>query len=692
MSRLVLATLSIAISAACLAADAVKVYEAPRKVLTGPFKLKGPSPQQRLAEFKPVEYPAVYIENEYLRCCLLPTVGGRVYEVYNKASQSPVFFVNPYLETHDDDFEGGHPWNLGGIEVNFPYFHHGNTYNDRWQWARFERGDGSAGVSMSFTSRPSMQRAVFQVVLRPGTARVDLGYRFENLNPYSWGLAAWIDTMHAKTMQSQFILPSPWVASHGHNVNRNDLQPWPVRNGEDLSWQKSIPGKYDLSEFAFMPRLRFHGCYEHASDRGAVRIFDPATLPAAKLWTQAPPVTPDQYYQHFEIWTATSAVMEDPGRQAELGSYSAADAWYQVRGIGGYVFANADAALNLVRRADGSVLAGVCGTRKIPGCVASLRVGHETICRHTFALDPAAPWKSQTRAPAGDVVFEVTGPDGASIASYELRADELPEEQWKMPPKPRWREGINAAYHEEDYSTLWRRRGHFMDGAIHGFQELLKKDPGSAKLTLDLARAYLKDQQVRVGFAYGKPGPEADADAAKRRTTDLESAVGLLRQVLRSDPGSGTAHFYLGLTLERQGKPAEAIQEYRAALAAQCPAHAGTVYLCRHVLKDNPAEALSLARRAAQTYPQSSRVQNLLLVALLATGLLEEANTLGERLLGQDPSNAVTVSLMADVLKRQDKAAEAQTAGEEFARLCRSDPGLAAAVSEELSWLRSQGR
>jgi hypothetical protein len=197
--------LLLALSAPCLPADEVKVYEGPREILTGPFKLKGLAPQQRRGEFRPVTYPAVYIENEYLRCCVLPTVGGRVYEVFNKASQSQVFFVNPYLETHDDDFEGGHPWNLGGIEVNFPYFHHGNTYNDRWQWAKLERTDGSAGVSLSFTSRPTMQRVVFQVTLRPEVACVDLGYRFENLNPYPWGLAAWIDTMHPKTMQTEFI-------------------------------------------------------------------------------------------------------------------------------------------------------------------------------------------------------------------------------------------------------------------------------------------------------------------------------------------------------------------------------------------------------------------------------------------------------------------------------------------------------
>ena len=691
---ILIATLAISAAVPVRAAavtDQVKVYEGTRKILTGPFQLKGLSPQQRPNEFKPVEYPAVFIENQYLRCCVLPTVGGRLYEVYNKATKSDLFFVNAYLETLADDFEGGHPWNLGGVEVNFPYFHHGNSYNDRWQWAKLTRDDGAAGVSMSFTSRPTMQRAVFQVMLRPGVARVDLSYRFENQNPYSWGIAAWIDTMHPKTLQTQFLLPAPWVAGHGHNVFRTNLESWPIRNGIDLSWQKNVPDKTSLSEFAFMPRLHFHGCYEYAMDRGAVRIFDPqASLPAAKLWTEGAPPSPERYYQHFEIWTATSAVMEDPGRQAELSAYTASDSWYQVHGIGGYVFANTDAALNLIRNTDGTVLAGVCGTRKLADCVVSLRSGHATFFRQLLTLDPAVPWKVQMPAPAGDIVLEVTGPDGASIASYELRTDVQPQEQWTMPQTPRWKEGLNAAYHDEDYSTLWRRRNNFLDGAIGRFKNLLKAEPASTKLMLDLARVYLKDEQVRVGYAYNKPGPEADADVAKRRAGDLDSAIALLRQVIQEDADNAHAHLYLGLALERLGKASESLQEYRAALNGKLAAEPATMYVCRQVVKENPAEAVGLARRATQAYPQSRRAKHLLMVSLLAAGNPVETISIGQALQAQDPSDPVTVSLMGRAYDQQGKDAEAKACADELERLRRADPGLAEAVKGEMNWLTGQ--
>ena len=685
MIRFLVAAFALSFSALALAGDSVKVYEGKRSLLTGPFNVKVP-PQQRLQEFKPADQFAVYIENEYLRCCVLPDVGGRLYEVVDKASKSPLFFVNPYLETHPDDFEGGHPWNLGGVEVNFPYFHHGNSYNDRWQWAPIKGDDGAAGVAMSFTSRPSMQRSEFRVMLHPGVARVDLAYRFENLNPYSWGLAAWIDTMHPKTMETEFIMPMSWVAQHGHNAGRTDLQPWPIRDGIDLSWQKNVPAGTSLSEFGWMPRMHFHGCYDHKADRGAVRIFDFNTLPAVKLWTQSPPVTPDQYYQHFEIWTATSAVMEDPSRQPELSSYSGSDSWFQVWGIGGFVFANDDLALNLRREQDGTLTAGVCGTRKVTGCVASFMVGREVVLRAAFDLDPAKPKTWKLAAPAGDVAMDVIAPDGSSLAHYERIETELPLETWQMNKEPRWKSGINNAYYQEDFSTLWRRRGHFFDGAINGYAEMLKKEPESAKLMLDLARAYLKDNQVRVGYQYQNPGKEADDDAAKRRDADLASAVDLLQKVLLKDSQNAHAHLYLGLAFERQKKIALALEEYKAALASPAPAQAAGMYLARLMMKTKPGTAVGPARKAAEACPQSTVAKHVLMAALIADGDLKEAAAIGKTLIALDPSDPLTTQLLSEATKK----AEAKSYAKETQRLLERDEAAKKNFAADLAWVKGR--
>jgi len=678
--------IAVALVAAICSAEVVKVTEGTRTILTGPYKFEKTPPQGRPEDFQPIDHPAVYIENEYLRCCVLPGIGGRLYEVFSKASNSQMFFVNPYLETHEDDHIPG-PWNLGGVEVNFPYFHHGNSYNDRWQWAPIGRDDGSAGVEMSFTSRPTMQRAVFRVLLRPAVASVFLEYRFENMNEYSWGLAAWIDTMHTKTLETEFILPVPWVAQHGHNRGRNDLQPWPVRDGVDLSWQKNLDQKWDLSEFGYNPRERFHGCYDHAADRGAVRIFDPATLPAMKLWTQALPVAPDRYYQHFEIWTATSPVMEDPRRQPEFSAWDAADSWYQAWGTGGYVYANEYAAINLKRQQDGSLLAGVCGTRPIPCCVISLTAGHNTFFREQFDLDPARPWRREMPASPGDITMEIAGPDGTTLVSYEHREDQLPHEQWIMPETPRWKEGINAAYYDEDYSTLWRWRGNFLDSAIRRYRQLLEKQPESTALMIDLARAHLKDHQVRIGSWYRNPGPEADADAAKRREEDIAAAIELLNTAIERDPADGNAHHYLGIALERRGKRSEAAAAYRKALDSGRPAPAAGILLARLLIKDDPAQAADLAVRAAALYPQSIVAKRMEIAALAAAGRKSEAFSKTQQLLDANPSDPVALSLMA----RLHAGTPAESPfRQQLDRLLAGDPVAQDGLQQDLQWLRGE--
>jgi tetratricopeptide (TPR) repeat protein len=438
-----------------------------------------------------------------------------------------------------------------------------------------------------------------------------------------------------------------------------------------------------------MPREHFHGYYDYKRDSGAVRVFDPATLPAAKIWTQAPPVTPDQWYQHFEIWTATSAVMEDPIRQAELSAYAASDSWQQVWGTGGYVFANRDLALNLVRQPDGKLLVGVCGTRHVPGCVVTLREGPDTFFREVMDLNPAKPWRKELPPRAGDLVMEVVAPDGASLARYELRSDPLPQEEWKMPPEPRWAKGLNNAYYEEDYSPLWRRPNQFLDGAIQRYKDLLAKDPASASLMVDLARAYLKDAQIRLGAQYGEPGPKADADAAKRKETDVVEAVALLKKAAELDAANSNARLYLGLALESQGKTDEALTAYEAAAKAANPAWGAEMHLARLLMKTRPADALAHARRAAEAYPQSTLAEHVLMAALIAGGKIDEATAVGHQMLTQGATDPLTTELLGEALRREVPQREAALAAcEELTRrLLADDPKAKEGLDADLRWL-----
>jgi len=257
-----------------------------------------------------------------------------------------------------------------------------------------------------------------------------------------------------------------------------------------------------------------------------------------------------------------------------------------------------------------------------------------------------------------------------------------------MPKKARWQGGVNNAYYEEIYSPLWRRRGHFLDGAINRYKSLLKENPAAAELKLDLARASLKDEQVRIGYAYPKPGPEADADAAKRREADLASAIDLLLDVVKAEPENGTAHLYFGLALERQGKAADAVAEYRAALSSRVPSLGAGLFLARGIQKESPREALAAARRTAEAYPQSLLAKQMLMVALTNAGRGGEAATVGKKLAEVDPANAVTASLLEEALRRDGQRREARAAEAEVRRLVAQDAESQKRLAEDLEWLK----
>ena len=64
---------------------------------------------------------AIYLENEYLKCSVLPDVGGHVYTCIDKVSGQPMFYANPSLKKANIGYRGA--WAAFGVEFNFPVSH-----------------------------------------------------------------------------------------------------------------------------------------------------------------------------------------------------------------------------------------------------------------------------------------------------------------------------------------------------------------------------------------------------------------------------------------------------------------------------------------------------------------------------------------------------------------------------------------
>ncbi len=64
---------------------------------------------------------AIYLENECLKCSVLPDIGGHLYTCIDKISGKPMFYANPSIKKADIGYRGA--WAAFGIEFNFPVSH-----------------------------------------------------------------------------------------------------------------------------------------------------------------------------------------------------------------------------------------------------------------------------------------------------------------------------------------------------------------------------------------------------------------------------------------------------------------------------------------------------------------------------------------------------------------------------------------
>ena len=69
----------------------------------------------------PHRWRTLNLENEYLKCVILPDLGGHLYRCIDKRNGADMFYANPSLKFARISYRG--VWAAYGIEFNFPVSH-----------------------------------------------------------------------------------------------------------------------------------------------------------------------------------------------------------------------------------------------------------------------------------------------------------------------------------------------------------------------------------------------------------------------------------------------------------------------------------------------------------------------------------------------------------------------------------------
>ncbi|MGD0992509.1 MAG: DUF5107 domain-containing protein [Gemmatimonadales bacterium] len=98
------------------------------------------------------------LENEYLRCIVLPDLGGHLYRCTDKVNGREMFYANPSIKYARIAYRGA--WVALGVEFNFPVSHNWMTTSPvDYATGTSEDGSGARAARCSSSGRRSRIRA-----------------------------------------------------------------------------------------------------------------------------------------------------------------------------------------------------------------------------------------------------------------------------------------------------------------------------------------------------------------------------------------------------------------------------------------------------------------------------------------------------------------------------------------------------
>jgi len=476
----------------------------------------------------------VVLENEYLRVTFLPELGGRIYEVWDKPANKPVFYVNHVVKPGLIGQCGA--WISGGIEFNTgPQGHTVSAVLPVHVAILPEAPDGSRSVAVGEVERIYRTRWTVTVTLRPGRSFLEETVRISNpteiVRPYYF----WNCTAVPNTPGFRFIYPMTLGSDH----DAKKFFRWPVDGGRDLSLAWNY--KDASSIFAYECDQDFFGGYDEQSGRGVVACADHRVLPGKKAWTwgtggfgamhQMDLTDKDGPYN--EIQTGPLPTQADVGRLDPGESISWQEWWYPIHDIGGFTFANTNLAVNAALQ-DGRLRLRMIGTGSWKQCNVSVRHDDRIVAASVCSISPAKPADLSLEAPvsSGPLQVEITA-GTLKLAAFPVPL-ELPV---RNPPKPRPAPKTAAELARAGWS-------HFLFGRF-----------GEAKTN------FMK--------ALGMDGSLSDAHAGIAYASlelDTSSAAEAARKAVAADPDNGLGRLALAVAELRLGMDEDALADaWRAA-------------------------------------------------------------------------------------------------------------------------------
>jgi len=588
-----------------------------------PYTLRNNLTDKRIEK----NWRALWLENEYLKCLILPDLGGHLYSCTDKRNGQQLFYANPSIKLAGIAYRGA--WAAFGVEFNFPVSHNWMTVSPV-DFATTTDADGGASVWVGNIDRPYGMQWRVQLRLLPGRAvleqhttlynRSDTRHRF-----YWWtnaGVQVWDD--------SKIFYPMEFTASHGFTF----VDTWPIDSaGHDLS----VVGNHKygpVSRFSLGSREPYMGVYHPKTKSGIVHYSSPVDLPSKKLWSWSSDADgldwrkalSDNNSAYVEIQAGPFRNQETYGFLEPQQTLKFSEYWMPMLDLEGLSRANTDGLVNVSRVPEGpgfvTLNVALNMTRAIAGATLSIVDGARTVASERVDLSPAATFRRKYagQLSAGTYAIRVTDASGADVLRHtEGTYDFAGRGEIRPGAQPAFQAPPPASRTDGDCAALGQQQE--LDGqllvAMATYREGLKKFPESLELNRSAGR-------LLVGLK------------------QFEAAVPLLTKALARVSNDREVAYYLGVA-ERalgHGRRAEvsweSAQQYGTYVAAS---HFNLAAIAWRA--GNRDEAFDRLSRAIQAAPDAVRAGALEVALLRTAGQNEKARARLASWRRMDPTNSL---------------------------------------------------
>ena len=508
-------------------------------------------------------WKALILENEYIKLCVTPEIGGKLYYGTDKTNGYNFLYKNNVVRPSNIGMFGA--WVSGGIEWCVIHHHRASTFLPM-DYDLAENEDGSKTIWIGETEPRHRMRWTIGITAYPGKSYYSAEVKIHNPTSLTHTMLFWANVATHTNKDYQVIFPPSVQFATFHA--KNSFTRWPYSNqvyngqdftkGVDLSWWINSPRAN--SYFAHDLKEDFMGGYDHGRETGTVHIGDHNIVKGSKLWE----------WGSGPAGQATEAVLtEKDGPYVEImvGAYSDNQPdyswikpyevktwkqyWYPIKDIKGFKYANLNGAVNLEQKDGNNIFLGYYSTQKVSKAKIVLKNKDKVIFEKSMEISPAITFtgtiKIEGEYKLTDLYTELLNSEtNEKLVAYQpveqKPAGDLPEEV-KAPEAPE-----KIATVEELYLTGSRILQFYNPtlNAMDYFSEALKRDPSDIRTNIAVGNIRLKNGEYELARS-------SFSRAIKRLTKDY------------TRPSNCEALFLQGLTLKALGLYDEAIDTlYRA--------------------------------------------------------------------------------------------------------------------------------